>query len=184
FDPKTGKCATYQNDSEDSNSLAESYVRSICEDTNTGYLWIGMRHGGLDCLNTRTKTFTHRKHESQSADSMVASSTWRTYIDSQGRFWVGTAAGLDRYDRATGKFIHYQHRSGDVNSISDNTCSSIFEDDSGGVWFGTLAGGVNRVATDNGQFRVWRHDPDSVGLVNDSAQNLYADQKGNLWIAN
>lgn len=72
-------------------------------------------------------------------------------------------------------FTHYDTRDG----LSQNTVNAIVQDKTGFMWFGTK-NGLDRF--DGKEFRVYRHDGDSLSLGRDYINALFVASDNKLWV--
>jgi signal transduction histidine kinase/ligand-binding sensor domain-containing protein/DNA-binding response OmpR family regulator len=89
------------------------------------------------------------------------------FVDSQGRFWVGTGTGLDRFDVKQNTFTHFK---------GDFTIRDILEDKNGNIW----------ICSDNGISLVDHYNKSLVthqytGNKEFLFKTIYEDSKGNFW---
>ena len=104
----------YQPDPDDSLSISNRQIFTIYED-QSGTLWIGTEHEGLNSFNRATETFT--RYILNPDDSTRENEINCIYEDNSGDLLVGNAEGLNLLDRETGKFKHIYYQ-GEVYSPS------------------------------------------------------------------
>jgi len=181
---------SYNNNPEDSNSLATDALEAICIDA-TGVIWIATYGKGLERFNPATGIFTHFRNDSNDMKSLSSDNVAAVFVDHEGSLWVGTGNGLDRFDAQTGKFIHFRNRLNDSTSISCNIVAAIYEDRQGTLWIGTGTvyvgkedeGGLNRMDKKTGTFTRYQHDPKNPqSLINNKVRSIFEDSKGNFWV--
>ncbi|CAG0930332.1 two-component system, NarL family, sensor histidine kinase EvgS [Thermoflexales bacterium] len=103
--------------------------------------------------------------------------------DRDGFLWLGTgASGLIRYDGYAPQFF-----TAGAQSVSSNSILALLEDRAGLLWIATRGGGLNKYDKQTNTFTYYRHDPAddnslSSDSVNVSAQLLFEDQAGHIWI--
>jgi len=92
--------------------------------------------------------------------------------------------GLGRFDRANDSFHFYSNDPNDSTSISHNWISVILQDEDDVLWIGTVSG-FNRFDKKTGKFTRFKHySKNPPTLSQKQVNNIYADQKGGLWISN
>jgi len=187
----------YKHDPDDSTSLSNYAVNSICED-NFGALWIGTYRGGLNKLipadnEESPPTFIHYKHDPNDPSSLSSNKVGSIYEDKSGDIWIATYGGLNKLipvsnEESPPTFIHYKHDPNDPSSLSSNEVRSIYEDDSGDIWIGTIGGGLNKLVPGDKEgspptFVHYKHDSkDPTSLNSNSVISVYEDNSGLIWI--
>ena len=177
------KFSIYRNDPKNKNSISNSYIPAIIENSN-GNLWIATWGGGLNLFNREKEIFTAYKHDSKNPNSISGNFITAINEDSNGNLWIGTeGAGLDMYDKEKGIFVHYKFNSNNNNSISDDFIRTIFEDNDKNLWIGTMHGGLNLFNSNNKTFTRFEHD-DAVpaSLSFNDVYSIFEDSKHQLWI--
>jgi signal transduction histidine kinase/ligand-binding sensor domain-containing protein len=118
--------------------LPETLARAFFEDSR-GWLWIGLRLGGVSV--TRDPSATPLAFENYStAAGLASASVWAIQEDDQGRMYLGTGRGLDRLDPRTGEVRHY----GSADGLAADLVNCLTLDRRGDLWIGT-AGGVSHL---------------------------------------
>jgi signal transduction histidine kinase/ligand-binding sensor domain-containing protein len=144
-----------------------------------GDIWLGSFDVGLQRLDPVSGRVSTYRHHAQDPTSISSDDVRVIYEDTQGRLWVGTAAGLNLMDRDTGTFHRYLHKREDPRSIADHFVMAIAQDRSGLLWVGTKSGGVSRWNP-----RSWSlgpHAPDWFG--GGEILTSFADAPdGGLWV--
>jgi len=173
----------YKHDSQDPNSLSDTWVRALYED-RSGTMWIGTRNGGLNRFNRESESFTSYRNDPGNQNSLSNDFVSSIYEDQSGILWIGTrGGGLDRFDRATNTFTHYTNDPANLNHLSDDAVTSIYEDRTGTLWIGTVAGGLDKFDRQTERFSSYRYDPaDQMSLSNNFVFTIYEDSEGALWI--
>jgi len=178
---------SYNNNPDDSNSLATDALEAICIDA-TGIIWIATYGKGLERFDPATGIFTHFRNDPNDLSSDLVQAV---LVDHEGILWIGTVDGLDRFDAQTGKFIHFRNRPNDSTSLSCNAVVAIYEDKQGTLWIGTGSvyagnddkGGLNRMDKKTGTFTRYLHDPKNPhSLINNKVRSIFEDSKGNFWV--
>lgn len=97
------------------NGLSQNIVQDIAQDTN-GDLWIATNGAGLNHFSPTTNTIYTYRYQHGNPKSLFHDSVFTTYMDPQGNFWVGTAAGLSFFDKTANQFTRLES-SGEVWDI-------------------------------------------------------------------
>ena len=181
---------SYNNNPDDSNSLATDALEAICIDAS-GIIWIATLGQGLERLDPATGIFTRFQNDPNDPESLSSDKVVTVFADHEGTLWAGTENGLDRFDAQTGKFINFHNRPNDSTSLSCNTVVAIYEDKQGTLWIGTGSvyygkedeGGLNRMDKKSGKFTRYLHDPKNPHrLINNKVRSIFEDSKGNFWV--
>jgi signal transduction histidine kinase/ligand-binding sensor domain-containing protein len=168
----------YGHISDDSNSLASNWVRSICQ-VSDSIIWLGTSNG-LNRFNTITKRFRSYKPIPGDTNSLSYPVIQGLLMDQQGYLWVGTyGGGLNRLDPQKGKFRQYIHSPGKQGSISNNRIRTIFEDKDGEIWIGTDHG-LNHYNREKDNFSAITMED---GLANNVIYSILPDKHGNFWMS-
>ena len=132
----------YRHDPSDSNSIADSYVEKIFEDSK-GRLWVGTSSQGLELFNRETETFTHFKKKSK--DDFESAHISTIAEDKQGRIWVGTETGViivSEQSNTKNKKPEFTIRK------FNNKLSYIFASRDGVIWLTELNGNLYTISND------------------------------------
>lgn len=137
MDP-AGGLRQFVHDPRDANSLADNYVRCICED-DEGRLWIGMMFG-LDCYDPRSDTFRHVGRSDNPLYGMRNRTVECIMKDRRGVIWFGSFyTGISCFDPHEALFRAVPVEGGDTTwtIVADVTL-----DRAGNVWAGTSDKGL------------------------------------------
>jgi len=156
--------------------LNDNVVWSLQED-RAGKIWMGTHHGGLNCYDPVTKTFTYYRQNPEDELTLSNQIVWTTLEDSQGRFWVGTANGLNLFDRERGTFKHY-FKEDESGGLQNNSILSIYEDKKQQLWIGTDVG-LHKYIEDEDTFEFYLQED---ALADNAVRSIVEDKQGNLWI--
>lgn len=136
FDPDMPSFRVFSNDPEDTSSINNNLVKSICADPEKPdkILWIGTGGGGLNRFDMVKKTFTHFTEESGLPNNVV----YGILTDNNGYLWMSTNKGLSKFDPRTYTFRNYDVKDG-LQSNEFNT-GAYFNSNDGEMFFGGIYG--------------------------------------------
>lgn len=132
----------YKRDPQDSNSLSNNFIYSLCEGQD-GIIWIGTNGGGLNAFNPATKKYTHYINDPKNSSSLSSDVVRVIKEDKDGKLWIGTDEGLNRLDPKTGKFERFKNNPNDGYSIAGNLIFDLVEDAAGNIWAGVYGNGLS-----------------------------------------
>jgi signal transduction histidine kinase/ligand-binding sensor domain-containing protein/CheY-like chemotaxis protein/HPt (histidine-containing phosphotransfer) domain-containing protein len=141
YDPANANFQNY-GPGADGTGLSDAQVRAISED-QTGALWIGTHHGGLDRLEPGSGHVSYFRHEAGNPRSLSHDYVSAILEDNAQRLWVATADGLDLFDPASGGFVRYGNDAGNPQSLRDSNVMTLYQDQGGVLWVGTRSGGLS-----------------------------------------
>ena len=178
YDPKTGKFKLYTYQINDTASISNKGITSICQD-NYGSLWFGT-WWGLNKFNKKTMKFTRYLYNPSNPHDLRNNLIWDIYADTKGMLWIGTdGGGVSELNPLTNKFTNFSSDPGNKNYISNNRVFTIFESHDGIMWFGTIDG-LNSYNRKTGKTIVYGKKD---GLPDNLINGIQEDDKGYLWIA-
>ena len=178
YDPKTGKFEFFTYDMNDSASISNKGIVSICQD-NLGYLWFGT-WWGLNRYNKATNKFTRFIYNPLNPIGLRSNLIWALYSDSNGMIWIGTdGGGISELNPKTLKFTNFSSDTTNKNHISNDRVFTIFESSDGLMWFGTMDG-LNCYNRETGETIVYNKKD---GLPDNLINGIQEDKKNYLWIA-
>ncbi|MDR0938642.1 MAG: response regulator [Mediterranea sp.] len=155
--------------------LANDNVWALAEDGDAN-IWIGTLGGGLQCYDTRARTFTtYTTANSGLPDNYIAS----IGVGSDHTLLVGTASNgialMDLRDRKlTQSFT--EHSTGEA--LVNDYINQVYEDSRQLVWIGTREG----VSVYDRRHRRMAPHPVGAGM-NDPVSAITEDKEGNVWIS-
>ena len=117
---------------EDSNSISNDDVISICEDSK-GYLWFGTFYGGLNRYDRKTGLFKRFLSEDK---TIPHNTVWSICEDKKGVIWAGTEQGLSKYENNLWSSVRY----GDDSVSMRINCLAV--DDFDNLFIGTFGSGL------------------------------------------
>ncbi len=182
---KTGKFARYIHDAANPNSLTDSRVQTIFEDSH-GTFWIGTAGDGLHTMNRKTGAFKHYPNDPAHPEKLsgppatTRMTGWDDHItfineDDSGKIWIGSfGSGLNVYDPSTQKVTHYGNDPGSKEKI-DPTLWRGYKTRDGLFWLTTWTSAVYKV-------NPYQHNIPytHLGAV---VNNILEDTAGTLWLA-
>ena len=163
----------YKNNPNDPSSLSSNFIQDLLEDEQ-GYLWIATLTGvnKFDPATERCARYIHDPKNPNSIGSAYVTSIAR---DNRGYLWFGTVDnGLDKFDPKSGTFTHYLN---DVDGQFVGRLTKVIAGRQGEIWF-VGERGLFHLNQQAGQ--IIRPPATRNGLL--SAQSVYEDEVGNLWI--
>jgi len=127
----TDKLESYYRSGTNRNGIPFLNISSIMPYSNQEVVFNTYRSINFYNATTNTyNTFDFRKGDNN-LDNIFC-----TYLDSNGRFWVGTNNGLFEFKRDIGRFVFF-----DLKIVSSNlSIQAISEDDEGGLWLSSNHG--------------------------------------------
>lgn len=167
----------YKNTPNDSNSLINNEVISICDDAD-GNAWIATK-AGLQILDKISGEFIYKINNNIHAKSLV--NIQHIFRDKKNYMWISTTGGpLKRYDSKTGSTDNYY----DIDGEGFNS-RCIFEDKEENLWIGSWSGGGVTVFDKNRNFKkkYLNAKKDFADFSLASIHDISEDSKGNIWIA-
>ena len=168
FDPET---ATF--DFEQFLELKDKVINTILRLDN-GELLIGT-NGGLHVYHENFKEKAFYNYHPEDSASIGASSILSSYLDQQGRIWLGTLSGLDQFHPESGTFSHIQL------PYSGWPIYDITETPDGNLWLARDF--LVSYNPDQNTSNIYKHDPNNPKSISgDLAFSLMATEEGILWV--
>ena len=142
IDIEEGDIEYFDSRKNDPNSLTDSKVRAIFEDSR-GTLWIGTSGDGLHTMDRASMKITRHTYDPKSPSGLsrppLNTSTFDhiTFIneDNAGNIWIGTfAGGLAKYSYDTDQTEYFNTELADSYYISNNTFWSSLKSRDGLLW--------------------------------------------------
>lgn len=143
-----------------------------------GNLWFGNLDGSLTCYYKKKRSFKILQLITED-DILNKSSVWALFLDSKGRFWVGTQKGLLLFDRASNRCKQMQFKASGLQTLSPLYIRAITETSDHTLWLGTANYGICKVINENELQTGYekRH-----GMAESSVRSLLASSDGNLYV--
>jgi signal transduction histidine kinase/ligand-binding sensor domain-containing protein/CheY-like chemotaxis protein len=180
----------YSNDENDSTSISDNRIRSICEE-GPGVLLIGTR-GGLNRFILDAEEFVAYKHDPEDKNSLANNVIFKVFKDSDGDIWVCTwGGGLDKVEKVDVKrngivsssynFIHHKPQEGKA-SISSLKVADIAEGEKGILWIATRTG-LNKYDKKTKSFKEYKYEENNPkSISSNNVSSVSVDHKGNVWV--
>ncbi|MEA4936393.1 MAG: two-component regulator propeller domain-containing protein [Paludibacter sp.] len=178
---RNGRMVQYKYDPYNKNSIADNYVRSVCED-NFGNYWIGT-FKGLNKLDISTGQFTLYQKDKR-LYSLSNSSVVCISKDQQGTLWIGTYyGGINMFNPEYEIYKYYYADDSTPGRMSSPFAGRMLEDKNSNIWLATEGGGLNYLDRKTKVFTVYKHHPDKNSIASNTTQGLYLDEQQDiLWI--
>lgn len=162
----------YKSNPNDPGSLSSNFLQDLMQDDH-GYLWIAT-NTGVNKFDPETERCIRYLHDPKNPNSLGGDSVKSIAQDNRGSLWFGTEGnGLDRFDPGTGTFTHYRN---DNDGRFVGRISQVIADVHQDIWF----------VGERGLFHLNRQTGQITRLSATgnvfSAQSLYEDQTGDLWM--
>ncbi|NQY36781.1 MAG: hypothetical protein HRT37_17790 [Alteromonadaceae bacterium] len=159
-----------------------------------GFLWLGTPTGLV-----RYDGYEFRRYSSDANSSypLVFSEADNIFIDSKGRFWIGSwGHGLAVYSKEMkllGKYTKHDlpNSTEDLtagstanSTIQSNKIQTFFEDSDGDIWIGTNGGGLALFIPETNSFKSYLFDvtkPNSIS--HNRIWSIVESEPGVLWVA-
>lgn len=136
FDPKIKSSISFRNNPEDTTTINNNHIKSICPDPfePSKYLWIGTSGGGLNKLNIEAKTFIHFTEKDGLSNNVV----YGILPDEDENLWMSTNNGLSKFNLKKQTFRNFNISDG-LQSNEFNT-GAFYKSKSGEMFFGGING--------------------------------------------
>ena len=123
-----------------SERFSSMLINDLCQD-QYGYMWIATDYGLNRFDGYHFTTYFHHSNDTTTLGSNIVT---RLFLDSQGRFWVGTRSGLYRYNSLTDHFVNYP-----TSETRPARITSLLERRNGEMLVGTSGHGLWTVSGDS-----------------------------------
>ncbi len=176
LDP-AGNLRQFVHDPRDGASLADNYVRCICEDDD-GRLWIGMMFG-LDCYDPQSDAFYHFGRSDNPLYGMRNLTVECIMKDRRGAIWFGSFyTGISYFDprEASFRVVPVEGEDATWTIVADVTL-----DRRGNLWAGTSDKGLYFYDPDRRTGRFFNMD--NSGIPSDNVKCVrYDSRRDQLWL--
>lgn len=117
----------------DTTSLSNASVMAIQQSpTNPDILWLGTLGGGINRINTHTRTATHYMEK----DGLSNNTIYGLLFDSEGTLWASTNSGISNFNPKTETFRNYGLEEGLMNLEYNQ--NGYFKDKNGRFYFSSV----------------------------------------------
>ncbi|NDV94917.1 hybrid sensor histidine kinase/response regulator [Dysgonomonas sp. 521] len=181
FNSQKGQWTLFDSDKE--MTLSSSFIRCVGQD-NTGLIWIGTDHGGINIFNKKNKNITILKNDIYNNASLAQNSAISIYCEDDGTIWVGTYKnGVSYYHPNLFKFkksplFHIFQRNAEIFD-----CNRLYKDSKNNLWIGTNGQGLIKYnAETNNIQRFFNNPKDPASISADIITAIEEDSKQTLWI--
>ena len=127
-------------------------VQCLLQDRN-GFIWSGLRRGGLIRVAPQSGEITHFLHRENHPNSLSHNGISALLEDDGGRIWIGTRSGLNRYDPTEETIGRLEPVSGQTHPLGNRVVYSLAKDRKGNVWVGSSHGQVYRLGPHEGNVK-------------------------------
>ena len=180
----------YENDPENSASLSNNDIYSLCSDTE-GNIWIGTIGGGINFVSYNQfvsgiehLAFVRYMHNNLDPESIFANAINSiTYMDDGTILFATNNKGVGRILNASKIFSGLRHNPVNVNILPNNVVKTISEDEKGNIWIGTWGGGLSKYIAETNQFINYTYDHNRPSSISsNTVQTIAIDKYGKIWI--
>ncbi len=194
FHQPSGVWKTYRHDKKDPSTISNDEILTIAEDQE-GRIWVGTEDG-LNVFNPDTEQFVNFKVDPKDPNAIKGKAILSVIVDYKGRIWAGTWAG--------GLNLLLPSKDGEIANATFKTFLpseqleaqhiwKIYQDRQNRFWLGTRGAGLFLMelppeADDDltqdwePRFHAYSDSEEDKGVVKKYLEDIYQDQKGNLWI--
>jgi signal transduction histidine kinase/DNA-binding response OmpR family regulator/streptogramin lyase len=156
---------------EDSNSLCDNSIFSICKD-DAGYLWFGTIYG-LSFYNPQEDRFEKIDY---AGDTFI----YDILQSYDGLLWFATFnRGVFRFNPRTEEWKTFRHDPNNPQSLVHDKIISIYEDSKKNLWFTSEGGGICKYHPASETFTSYTAKD---GLPNNMVYKILEDNQGQLWL--
>ena len=133
YDIKTETFRYYLLEKNIQNNLLESKdIKAIHVDNRTGNIYVGAHAGGLNIINSKTGSISHKSHKNPDDTPM---DVYAIIPATETTLWVGTLNGLWEYEMQTGRFLQSTDKT-DVTALEKLKITTLLEDSQKRLWIG------------------------------------------------
>ena len=173
----------YKNIKDDSTSLADNMVSSICQSKLTHNIWLGTNNSGLCCFDYKTEKFTSFKHNSTDDPIAFLSNTIANIVeDKKGNLWISyNIGGIGCFDPKTRSLKNY-HINPNNTTEQGYGDAFLYFDSRDFLWVGTMKG-LYKFDTNTEKFISYQHDSlNPTTLPTNLINSIYEDKNYCFWI--
>ncbi len=175
YDRHTGRFSRLANEGRYKSTRLNTRITSLLQDS-TGLIWIGSITG-VSTLDPISGSVQDLYPFDTSASSEYAYS--KVLCADEDNVWSCSRSQLVRFDIHSRRFIDVQIP---VN-IARSPLMFMHKDKAGTYWIGTVGSGLISWNRQQGQWRLYLHDPrNPTSLIDDRLRSIGEDEEGRLWI--
>jgi signal transduction histidine kinase/ligand-binding sensor domain-containing protein/DNA-binding response OmpR family regulator len=165
-----------------SNRISSSIVSGVLQD-NSGYIWVGTDHGGINIINKSDFSVMLMTNVPGDMTSLSGNSIRSLHKSEDGIIWVGTFKnGINYYHEQLYQFKLFRSQPFQKDNAFYNDVNCFAEDKDGNLWIGTNGDGLVFYDRKNNTFRTYRHNPSSLNsLSNNVVVSLCVDHQNRVW---
>ncbi|MEQ8627345.1 two-component regulator propeller domain-containing protein [Ekhidna sp.] len=109
--------------------------------------------------------------------------TTAAHVTREGAIWLGGASGVSyKEDLQTWESFRYIGYEGASSKVPVENVNAIAEDINGNIWLGGSSGQNETQGLGRFDGSSWIYLYEEDGLLNESAEHLFGDSKGNMWL--
>lgn len=184
YNPLNGHSIAYKHSDDDSTTLSNEIVRSICE--LDGRLYFGTEGGGLNILDTATGKFINYKNDPLNPNSLSDDFIKVVYKDKEKRLWIGTiGGGINIIDPINSNFKVYPYQYLKIlpnTRVEDVTIHALCPVGKNTLLIGSGSGlTILNTITDEVKLIQKKHKQDSR-IVNSSVFAIHPSALGHYWV--
>ncbi|MEO9967306.1 MAG: two-component regulator propeller domain-containing protein [Reichenbachiella sp.] len=180
FDFDTNNFHNIKSNYHDQRSLSDNNVRKGIYEDNTGVVWIGTNHGGVNYY--KPDRFQHYFGNTEYPEFFMKNNVQSLYKGKDG-IWVTTVnSGLHYFENKSSRIR--QIGSG-INKLNAIELKSVIEDSKGSIWVVTRNQGLIRISSPLGtpKYHYYSHDKENDrSLSNDEILEVFEDNLGEIWV--
>ncbi|MCU7555366.1 diguanylate cyclase [Alteromonas sp. ASW11-19] len=163
------------------NALPEDWIFDIQEDAS-GNLWVATDGGGVAMFDEPEHAFIAYQHDSDDPHSLSSNTVRVLFLDSSGRFWIGTENGLDEYHPDSKQFESINIAPTPSSEFSGELqVRAITEDANGLLWIGTDGSGLYSYNPQTGNVAHYFSAQENNIIHSDRISSLLVDSENRLW---
>jgi signal transduction histidine kinase/ligand-binding sensor domain-containing protein/DNA-binding response OmpR family regulator len=162
--------------------LSSGIISSVIED-NTGQIWVGTDHGGINLIDKETLQVQVVQSVPGDATSLSSNSITALCRTRDGIIWVGTfKKGVNYHHPELYQFQLYRSHPMLEDKYFSNDVNCFAEDARGNLWIGTNGDGLVYFNRKENTFTKYKNQPGNPhSLSNDVVVSLCVDHRGKLW---
>lgn len=177
YNPNENKTERFVYDENNKNSLSNNSIKDLVYEGDSK-LWIGTYGGGVNLLDTKTRTFKRYASDDYYTNYVVSIS-----IDRQNNLWICDLNSVKWYNRTEDRFVEYGNFQITENKNKQNP-ARIMQDRQGNYWTIYQPGGVGFSFKSQG-INFYNDNPSDIFCtINNNTSVVAFDKNGNLWIGN